>query len=99
MINNKEDKKLEALRDRVEKFDEVNKTANSQYSNLPQAHSLNGPCPNCGYCPYCGRSGYFRLNPYTPYWYTSLNPSISTTWPTTTSGWTPQGEKNSLEPL
>lgn len=26
-------------------------------------------CPNCGYCPHCGRGGYYT-NPYpTPYWY------------------------------
>lgn len=26
------------------------------------------PCPNCGYCPHCGRSGYGFVPQY-PWWY------------------------------
>lgn len=37
------------------------------------AYNFNLPiCPQCGYCPYCGRSNhqipYVNVRPYTPYW-------------------------------
>jgi len=43
-----------------------------QFNNLPNNidyHSLNSPCPNCGYCPHCGRGGYRPYQPHiVPYW-------------------------------
>lgn len=27
-------------------------------------HQPNGACPNCGYCPHCGRGGQY-IQPYT----------------------------------
>ena len=47
------------------------------FSNINQSHC----CPNCGYCPCCGRPYYNQWYPYQPYpWYwqggTSLSPSV-----------------------
>lgn len=39
---------------------------------------MNHPCPNCGYCPHCGRSNDRWLGPqrpwYTPVWWTNYWP-------------------------
>lgn len=58
---------------------------------MPKSKTQNSVCPNCGYCPHCGRSNGYRTYPWYPYpWYTPapwFNPpfTISTT-PTWTAG-------------
>jgi hypothetical protein len=39
------------------------------------------PCPNCGYCPHCGRadSAPIRRNP------TRMSPTTTPTWPTSST--------------
>ncbi len=42
-------------------------------------HNHPTPCPNCGFCPTCGRPGY-AAQPYrwVPYWTTTTNGSVWT---------------------
>lgn len=61
------------------------------------AGSFKGTCPNCGYCPCCGRSLSPAFAPYyipttTPYWY---QPGYSPQWTVTrTSGNIGTGQGN-----
>ena len=55
---------------KVAKEENIGKTLDelTGISNNAAFHSLNSPCPNCGYCPHCGRGGYRPyISPYIPY--------------------------------
>lgn len=52
---------------------------NGTYCPVPPQHP--GPCPNCGYCPCCGRSNHpvpiYPFPPYTPVWVTTQTQTVS----------------------
>lgn len=58
----------------------------------PRAHA-GGACPNCGYCPHCGRSNARPIWP-APYRYW---PNPFYTAPSVTPGWTFGGTTDSID--
>ena len=37
--------------------------------DIEDCHNHLAPCPRCGYCPYCGRGGYYPAPYYLRYTY------------------------------
>ena len=52
-------------------------------SNTGDGELTSRQCPNCGYCPHCGRSNQPQFVPYRtgyPYWYVDYsNPQVTFT--------------------
>lgn len=60
------------LEENCSKHYEENQRCYEEINTPSPYQSFRGVCPNCGYCPYCGRGGYhtYPWQPYPgPYWY------------------------------
>lgn len=53
------------------------KEALEQMNKEKQTESKSA-CPNCGYCPHCGRSNGYYYQPYPYYWYGKLDSGTTT---------------------